>query len=433
MTRILEVKEFQSIISNEQYQSDKYCYLPEPAFSELITFIEETTGGKEQSDVMDFMSVYRTKNRTLGQLIKVKNYVGVIQLKSGWQIQILPKIELLDQENEGDLTKDIFTKMIRSLKQTPNRISSLAHLKTDKMNIYEIFINMYIQNVQLLVKRGIKSNYRVEEENQRFYKGKLLVSQHVRKNSVHKERFYVAYDQFSQNIAENRIIKATLIKLQKMTTSSQNAKEIRHLLTSFEMIEPTTNLAYDFSQIFINRTMKDYKLIMEWSKVFLLNQSFTNFSGTTVAHAILFPMEKVYESYLTQQIKKQFSNSNWSVTAQDKGYYLFDTPQLFKLRPDVVLRNTDKKKIIIVDMKWKSLDLSKKSKGMASSDMYQMYAYAKKYTTEVTPEVWVLYPQIKGAQTEIYQSQDNVKVTIFFVDLCDVQKSLASFRVEIDK
>lgn len=433
MTRTLEIKEFQSIISNEQYQSDKYCYLPEPAFSELITFIEETTGGKEQSDVMDFMSVYRTKNRTLGQLIKVKNYVGVIQLKSGWQIQILPKIELLDQENEGDLTKDIFMKMIRSLKQTPNRISSLAHLKTDKMNIYEIFINMYIQNVQLLVKRGIKSNYRVEEENQRFYKGKLLVSQHVRKNSVHKERFYVAYDQFSQNIAENRIIKATLIKLQKMTTSSQNAKEIRHLLTSFEMIEPTTNLAYDFSQIFINRTMKDYKLIMEWSKVFLLNQSFTNFSGTTVAHAILFPMEKVYESYLTQQIKKQFSNSNWSVTAQDKGYYLFDTPQLFKLRPDVVLRNTDKKKIIIVDMKWKSLDLSKKSKGMASSDMYQMYAYAKKYTTEVTPEVWVLYPQIKGAQTEIYQSQDNVKVTIFFVDLCDVQKSLASFRVEIDK
>ncbi|MGL5384132.1 MAG: McrC family protein [Culicoidibacterales bacterium] len=433
MTRTLEIKEFQSIISNEQYQSDKYCYLPEPAFSELITFIEETTGGKEQSDVMDFMSVYRTKNRTLGQLIKVKNYVGVIQLKSGWQIQILPKIELLDQENEGDLTKDIFMKMIRSLKQTPNRISSLAHLKTDKMNIYEIFINMYIQNVQLLVKRGIKSNYRVEEENQRFYKGKLLVSQHVRKNSVHKERFYVAYDQFSQNIAENRIIKATLIKLQKMTTSSQNAKEIRHLLTSFEMIEPTTNLAFDFSQIFINRTMKDYKLIMEWSKVFLLNQSFTSFSGTTVAHAILFPMEKVYESYLTQQIKKQFSNSNWSVTAQDKGYYLFDTPQLFKLRPDVVLRNTDKKKIIIVDMKWKSLDLSKKSKGMASSDMYQMYAYAKKYTTEVTPEVWVLYPQIKGAQTEIYQSQDNVKVTIFFVDLCDVQKSLASFRVEIDK
>ncbi|MGL6009025.1 MAG: McrC family protein, partial [Culicoidibacterales bacterium] len=77
-------------------------------------------------------------------------------------------------------------------------------------------------------------------------------------------------------------------------------------------------------------------------------------------------------------------------------------------------------------------DLSKKSKGIASGDMYQMYAYAKKYATEVNPEVWILYPQIKGAQTEIYQSQDNVKVTIFFIDLCDVQKSLDEFHRTID-
>ena len=39
------------------------------------------------------------------------------------------------------------------------------------------------------------------------------------------------------NRAENRLIKATLVMLQKLTASAKNSKEIRQLLTSFEMVK----------------------------------------------------------------------------------------------------------------------------------------------------------------------------------------------------
>ncbi len=134
------------------------------------------------------------------------------------------------------------------MKDFPSKVFNDASLKVDQMNLYELFINMYLQEVRQLVKRGIKSDYVEKEDNLRYYKGKLLVSQHVRANLAYKERFYVPYEEFHPNRAENRLVKATLEKLQKLTTSAENSKEIRQLLTAFEMVDASVNYEKDFSQ-----------------------------------------------------------------------------------------------------------------------------------------------------------------------------------------
>ena len=113
-------------------------------------------------------------------------------------------------------------------------------------------------------------------------------------NLAHKEKFYMAYDEFLVDRAENRLVKATLLKLQKLTSSSQNSKEIRQLLIAFELVEASTNYEKDFSKISIDRNTKDYTNLMRWSKVFLFNKSFTSFSGKVSSRAILFPMEKIF-------------------------------------------------------------------------------------------------------------------------------------------
>ena len=85
--------------------------------------------------------------------------------------------------------REFFLRMLRSMKDFPSKVFNDASLKIDHMNLYEIFINMYLQEVRHLVKRGIKSAYISQEDNLRYYKGKLLVGQHLRNNLVHKERF----------------------------------------------------------------------------------------------------------------------------------------------------------------------------------------------------------------------------------------------------
>ena len=203
MRKLFEVKEFDSIICNSDYKdNDSYKYLVKKQFENLEMFIHEFSGSEENADALDFMRIdYR---RNVGDRITVKNYVGLIQMKDGFQVQILPKISFGEEEDSGNArTKRIFLRMLRSMKDFPSKIFNDASLKVEQMNLYEIFINMYLQEVRHLVKRGIKSAYVSQEDNLRYDKGKRLVGQHLRANLVHKERFYVGYEEFLSNRPEN--------------------------------------------------------------------------------------------------------------------------------------------------------------------------------------------------------------------------------------
>lgn len=423
MRKPVEVKEFDSIICNKDYKDDpRFKYIEEKDFKELVSFIREYTGAADSADALDFMRIgFR---RDVGDVITFKSSVGLIQTKIGFQIQVLPKIDFFSGEDTGnEATKKLFLKMLRSMKDFPSKVFNDASLKVDKMNLYEIFINMYLQEVRQLVKHGLRSSYVEQEDNLKFFKGKLVVGQHIKYNLAHKERFYVAYEEFHQNRPENRLVKATLEKLQKLTTSAENSKEIRQLLIPFEMVESSVAYEKDFSKVVINRNTKDYENLMRWSKVFLMNESFSTFSGSTNSRALLFPMEAVYESYVARNMKKVLGAKGWDVVAQDRGYYLFTEPRKqFALRPDIILKKDGR--TIIMDTKWKKLfDDSGKNYGISQADMYQMYAYSKKYQNKNThecPDVWLLYPDnegMKGRKDIKFESGDGTTVHVRFLNL----------------
>ncbi len=422
MDNLLEVREFDKISCNPDFKTE-YAYLPEPVFKDLEKFIHTFTGGEEHVDVMKFLSVgYR---RNVGNIISVNNYVGLIQMENGYQVQILPKIDF----GEGaDKTKKVFLRMLRSMKDFPCKVFNDANLKLDRMPLYEIFINMYLQEARILVKQGLKSSYIARENNLNFYKGKLIVGEHIKRNLAHSERFFVRYDEYQLDRPENRLIKATLLKLQNLSGSSENQKAIRQLLPAFETVIPSVNFRQDLSRIAIDRNTKEYEMLMQWSRVFLLNKSFTTFSGGTDARALLFPMEKVYESYVAAKMKTVFADLGWEISSQDHGYYLFNAPKQFALRPDIVVTRDDGS-LIILDTKWKSLiDSSKKNYGISQADMYQMYAYSKKYGTS---EIWLLYPinqEMRGHEDISFKSNDGVNVRVFFVDVAHIEDSLGELR-----
>lgn len=242
------------------------------------------------------------------------------------------------------------------------------------------------------------------------------------------------YDEYLTDRAENRLIKSTLLKLNSITSLAENQKEIRQLLAFFELVHPSSNYEKDFSHVVIDRSTKDYDIIMQWSKIFLFNKSFTTFSGHTTARALLFQMEKVFESYVTQQLRKALSDLDWSITSQDKGFYLFDSPRRFALRPDIVIERDDGSKIIL-DAKWKNLvNKPRLNYGISQADMYQMYAYSKKYETSDSPrgpEVWLLYPinpDLRDHSDISFSSRDGVNVHLFFVDVANIASSMETLR-----
>ena len=171
--------------------------------------------------------------------------------------------------------------------------------------------------------------------------------------------------------------------------------------------------------------MKDYSTALLWSRVFLMGKSFTSFSGSEVAMALLFPMETLFESYIAVLLKKKLGYADFSVSAQDKTYHLFDEPgKKFLMRPDIVVKRKSDGAVFILDTKWKILADSKSNYGISQADMYQMYAYQKKYGAN---HVTLVYPKTDKVASETgieYRSDDGVTVRICFLDLFDVQKDI---------
>lgn len=143
--------------------------------------------------------------------------------------------------------------------------------------------------------------------------------------------------------------------------------------------------------------------------------------------------ESVYESYVAQQMKKVMSPEGWDVSSQDKGHYLFTEPRRqFALRPDIVMKRGER--TVILDTKWKSLvDNERVNYGISQADMYQMYAYSKKYNT---PEIWLLYPvndEMRNHYPIRFESGDGITVNLHFVDVDKIEESLQELRSKLEE
>lgn len=79
MGKLLEVREFDSIICNENYkENEKYKYMPKQDFQNLVEFIHEFIE-TDKTDVLDFMKIGYKRN--IGDIVTIKNFVGLIQTK----------------------------------------------------------------------------------------------------------------------------------------------------------------------------------------------------------------------------------------------------------------------------------------------------------------------------------------------------------------
>ena len=409
---------------------DGYVSLPPRVFDKLETFVlENASKGTEATELMGF-----SFKKNVGKVITAKNYVGVIALDDGTIIEILPKI---CGEDDTEEVKKLLIRMLKSLQNSPFKSMQSTNLDVAKLPVSEIFIRMFITETFAVVKRGLKSGYETVEDNLTVCKGKIDFSNQIRHNLVHKEKFYVRYDEFNNNRPENKLVKSTLKYLYRFSSSSKNKADLKTLLNVFENVDESVNYDADFAKCSSDRNSKYYNTLLMWCKVFLKGKSFTSFAGSEVAYALLFPMETVFESYIAQQLRKIVNSDEYTVSTQHAEKYLFTNiatnKNVFKLIPDIVIKNKQNKKLIfIMDTKWKLLNNNPSANyGISQADMYQMYAYQKKYKSQ---NVTLLYPmteEIDESAPISYKADDNVTVNVRFVNLSDIKTSLENIFEDI--
>lgn len=392
------LKEFEYL----QYKDNtKDNFIKKETFDSLEKFV------LENEKTAQYLKI-TTKNG-FGKVLQAQNYVGVIQTKDGTTIEILPKIKNATTEK----SKDILIKMLKTLKNSPFKNLSVANLKSSKIPLFEIFISMFLEELTVLVRNGIKSDYISKEENLKFLKGKLKISEQIKYNTIHKERFFVQYEEFISNRVENRLIKTTLQFLYNKSKLNKNQQRIREFLFVFDEIEISHNIKTDFSKIKLNRQMKDYEQVLLWCKTFLFENSFSPYKGNDIAFALLFDMNLLFESFVYSYLKK--SSNFQDIKSQDRTHHLAYENGIgrFRLKPDIVINGGK----IIADTKWKILSEDKAYNGVLQDDMYQLYAYGTKYDN--CEKIYLIYPfdELIIKNSYNYFKNKELKLDILFFDV----------------
>ena len=392
------LKEFEYL----QYRDNtKDNFIKKETFDSLEKFV------LENEKTAQYLKI-TTKNG-FGKVLQAQNYVGVIQTKDGTTIEILPKIKNATTEK----SKDILIKMLKTLKNSPFKNLSVANLKSSKIPLFEIFISMFLEELTVLVRNGIKSDYISKEENLKFLKGKLKISEQIKYNTIHKERFFVQYEEFISNRVENRLIKTTLQFLYNKSKLNKNQQRIREFLFVFDEIEISHNIKTDFSKIELNRQMKDYQQVLLWCKTFLFENSFSPYKGNDIAFALLFDMNLLFESFVYSYLKK--SSNFQDIKSQDRTHHLAYENGIgrFRLKPDIVINGGK----IIADTKWKILSEDKAYNGVLQDDMYQLYAYGTKYDN--CEKIYLIYPfdELIIKNSYNYFKNKELKLDILFFDV----------------
>ena len=424
MRKTYQITEYGSFVRDKEVPGS--ISLPPGTFDALENFV--LSNSSDDSDILELMGISARKG--VGKIITAKNYVGVITMDDGTTIEILPKIFSHEAITEGKVKK-LLVDMLKTLRNAPFKSLQSTNVNIDKLSIFEIFIRMFVDEVFYIVKRGLKCDYETIQSNESVFKGKMVFAGQIKHNYAHKERSFVEYDEFNTNRAENKILKSTLSYLYKSTTSFKNKSDIKTLLNAFSDVDESKDYQADVSKIVPDRKTSDYQTALLWSKVFLMGKSFTSFSGSEVAFALLFPMETLFESYIAAQLKKMLGHSGYTLSAQDKTYHLFDEPRKFLMKPDIVIKNKALGQVFVMDTKWKVLSDAKANYGISQADMYQMYAYQKKYTSENVALLYPLTEKVEQDKDIRFLSHDGTEIKIRFIDLFDLKNSLNMIISEI--
>lgn len=332
------------------------------------------------------------------QSLKWDSYVGVIETPCGTRLEILPKH--FEQDDCVLKSRTLLRKLIQAALSLKPRPVSITGLQLYQAPLTEWVMGQFLNELDVLVKRGVRFDYTRVEEERPFLRGQLNVVAQLRQPLARQHHFQVRHDVYLPDRAENRLLKRALEQVAKVTQLPANwrlANELRALLAE---IPGSRHVAQDFRLWSRDRLMAHYSPVKPWCELILNQQMPVAVQGTWQGMSLLFPMERLFENYVQQWIGTQLApGAKLTAQAAKADLCKHGDRGMFRLRPDLLIDNDEQRWVL--DTKWKRVDQrnAEQNYNLSQSDFYQLFAYGHKYRTGGNmPTLVLIYPFWAGLQ-----------------------------------
>lgn len=286
---------------------------------------------KEQMDGLKLLSNYNWKT---GE-VNLGYYIGLDWLKKGEKaLYVEPKLnktststdylkmlfECLKHPEVYDYTKDLFD---IQFEETYIEIEQTKDLLTP------LLVIQFLQVLHSIVKKGLKKSYYKREENLTGrIKGKVLVGKTIKQNILQNKslKTICSFDEFGLDCKENRLLKKTLVFVQRYlksypTVSSLGNPIMIFCLPAFETVSDRIELN-EIKTVVSNPFYKEYKEAIRLAKLILKRFAY-NINSINTSEKVEVPpfwidMSKLFELYVLGLLKDRFGNE---IEFQAQGNY----------------------------------------------------------------------------------------------------------------
>lgn len=370
-----------------------------------LRFDESGIFRKHHFDAMvKFNELHQNKYFTIiHQGIRFGNYVGVIQV-GGLTIEILPKADNNDHADKK-LWQSVLLNMLNVCKKIQVESISETELKKRYNSILDVYFELYLNEIDRLVKKGLIKKYRSVQSNQNALKGKLLFAQNIQQNLVHKERFYCEHQVYDKNHLLHQILYKGLLILKNFISESSKDK-LNRLLFEFQDFENVPIQKKHFDKIIIDRKNNDYQKAIEIAKIIILNYSPSLNYGNENLLTLLFDMNALWEEFIFRTLHKH-KEEDIEVSFQNSDKFWENK----RIRPDIVIKTKDE--TFVIDTKWKIVQAHNPS----DEDLKQIFVYNLHWNAEKT---LLLYPKTNQMDSQFgtfHYGNLGKKCKLGFVDI----------------
>ena len=288
--------------------------------------------------------------------LTAKDHVGVIAME-GLRLHIRPKVPLAN----------LFFMLTYAYELAQFRGGESPLATAD--DLFTFLVEIFVKQVDRLVRDGITRGYVAYDDDPAYLRGRLRPMEHLRRSATRPGRFPQETNEFTADLLENRILKATLWQLSRGGVGPDELRRrLRRTLSAFSEVSLTAIAPADCGRVIYTRLNGAYRTPVNLARLFLQHLSLEGHAGQTPFMTYLLPMPRVFELFVGRYLAETYAgHPRLSVALQPQIW--LDEAQREKGRPDIVVQR-DGRPHLILDTKYKTFHGAPNE-----ADRNQMYVY----------------------------------------------------------
>ena len=254
--------------------------------------------------------------------------------------------------------------------------------------------------------RGLLHGYRTEEEALHTVRGRIRFADQIRQRFGIPLPVEVRYDEFTDDITENQLIKAAILRLGGMRLRSRQArKNLGWVAAMLENVSPVEFTPNDIPKVTFDRLNEHYRGVVGLSRLILRHSAFESRRGAVRATGFLMDMNTLFQEFVTVALREALGVSERVLYSDNqlKGnrrIHLAESRRV-KLEPDLTWWDGETC-TFVGDAKYKRIE----NESVPNADLYQLLAYV---TALDLPGGLLIYAQGE-ADTATYEVRHSGKL-----------------------